>query len=615
MCDVQTKYKALSDKVVATIPAYRDSRPSQRAKAPWNALLDDDISHVTDIPASDFASRMNSLIAFKPSIKEDLEAVTSFLPEDAQQVERYFLFYHSLAAVPHCKTCGKQLKAKKRFRMVEASETNSGYGTWCNIKCMSGDPDIIEQRKATNVERLGVDSPAKSKAVRDKMQSTLKANHGVTSPIHSDAIKAKHRATNKEKYGTDSTSTFASKDVRIKRQDTIRGRYGVENIMEIQELADKAGDGKRRHAYAQLSSEERVGQVKPLFTEDEYLGVIADRVTGLPHRYPWECLVCGTEFMDGLENDKTISAGKPRCPSCNPKIISYGENEILKAVRYACPEGTEIKQSDRELLDGKEIDILVPSLKLAIEYNGIFWHSAYAGDKDKAYHQSKLERLNALGYRLMYVWEDELYKNPTAIKQMVMEACGHGKEIDASKADIVQGHAASEGMETYHREGSLGGTLGVYSLVRAGEPIAVLQVAQRPRKKKGEVSRASLRYKVLNGYKVDGGFQRLLDEVIQRTSVDKLYEVELDPSFDDVSVYKGAGFELAREKSEQMWYLARPMKYKNRLTKTEFIDRVKDIDPAFNMASPPNDSRLKSLGADRVWGVKRQVWQLEVKKP
>lgn len=614
MCDVQIKYKSLSDKVVTTIPAYRDSRPSQRAKAPWNALLDSCISQVSDIPASEFASRMNSLIAFEPSIKDDLEAATSFLPEDAQQVERYFLFYHSLAAVPHCKTCGKPLKAKKRFRMVEASETNSGYGTWCNIKCMSGDPDIIAQRKATNVERLGVEAPSQSAEVRAKMQATTLERHGVAIPIHSDKIKSKQAKTNFERYGVVSSSPFASKKIQIKRQDTIRGRYGVDNLMEVPEFAAKAGEGRRNYAYSQLKSESRVGKVKPLFTEDEYFGVMTGYVGGMPHRYPWECLVCGTEFMSGLENDSGLSGSKPRCPSCFPKEISFGEREIYNIVKAACPEGTEVLQGDRKLLDGKEIDILVPSLKLAIEYNGIYWHSERAGDKDKGYHQRKLEQLNELGYRLLYIWEDELYQNPTAIKQMVAEACGYGKEIDAVKADILQGNFASEGIDIYHREGSLGGTLGVYSLVSSEEVVAVLQVAQRPRKKKDEVSRASLRYKVLNGYKVNGGFRRLLNEVLSRATVDKRYEVEIDPSFDDLSIYEGAGFKLVSEKSEQMWYLAKPMMFQNRLTKTEFIDRVKGIDPAFNMASPPNDSRLAKLGADRVWGVKRQVWQLEVKK-
>jgi len=614
MCDIKQKYLQLSEQIVKLIPAYRNQRPSQRAKAPWTELINAGLSHITDIPVADFSSRMNSLIAFKPSVEDDLVAATSFLPDDAQLVERYYLFYNDLSAIPNCKTCGKQLKPKKRFRMTDSKATKAGYGTYCDIKCGSSDPEVIQQRRDTNIERRGVDVPAKSKEVRDKMQATLQKNHGVTSPIHSEAIRTKHRATNKAKYGTASTSAFASKQTLEKVKVTNLRKYGCENPMGVQEFAHKAGNGKRKHAYAQLHKTDRVGDIKPLFAEDEYFGVMADRESGMPHRYPWECLACGTEFMGGLENDGSISGSKPRCPSCFPKEVSQGEREILDVVKMACPDGTHIEHGDRELLSGRELDIVIPSLKLAIEYNGIYWHSAYAGGKDKDYHQSKLEATNQQGYRLIYVWEDELYNRPTAIKQAIMEACGHGTVIDADECEIVTGAEFGDDLELYHRDGTLTGVVTSYVLKYQGQAAAVLQVAQRPRRRGDAVGKAALRYSVINGYQVPKGFKRLLSEAAARVRGTKLFTVEIDPSFDDPTPYGEAGFEYQKEIDCQGWFLMKPCKYGNRLPRKELVARASLIDPAFNANTTLHDSRLKEVGADRVWGVKRQVWQLEVKK-
>ena len=42
-----------------------------------------------------------------------------------------------------------------------------------------------------------------------------------------------------------------------------------------------------------------------------------------------------------------------------------------------------------ETFDKRELDIYIPSKKLAIEYNGVYYHSEYSGLKDMTYHLSK----------------------------------------------------------------------------------------------------------------------------------------------------------------------------------------------------------------------------------
>jgi G:T-mismatch repair DNA endonuclease (very short patch repair protein) len=47
----------------------------------------------------------------------------------------------------------------------------------------------------------------------------------------------------------------------------------------------------------------------------------------------------------------------------------------------------EIIRNDRTVLNGKELDIYLPDYNLAIEFNGLYWHSEdYVG---KNYHLNK----------------------------------------------------------------------------------------------------------------------------------------------------------------------------------------------------------------------------------
>ena len=62
-------------------------------------------------------------------------------------------------------------------------------------------------------------------------------------------------------------------------------------------------------------------------------------------------------------------------------------------------------ENDRELIAPYELDIVIPEIKLSIEFNGVYWHSCFY--KDKNYHLIKTELCEKFGYRLIHIFEDE----------------------------------------------------------------------------------------------------------------------------------------------------------------------------------------------------------------
>lgn len=76
--------------------------------------------------------------------------------------------------------------------------------------------------------------------------------------------------------------------------------------------------------------------------------------------------------------------------------------------------GYSIVTNDRKLLKGQEIDIYIPELKLAIEFNGNYWHSSLC--KDKKYHQNKTIACARLGIHLIHIFEYEWRDEVTQAK-------------------------------------------------------------------------------------------------------------------------------------------------------------------------------------------------------
>jgi hypothetical protein len=97
-----------------------------------------------------------------------------------------------------------------------------------------------------------------------------------------------------------------------------------------------------------------------------------------------------------IENEKGLYKG-----------VSKLEKELVSFIR----EYTDnISLNNNDILSGKEIDIYLPDLNLAIEFNGTYYHSDLF-KKDKNYHLNKTKECNSKGINLIHIWDsDWIYK-------------------------------------------------------------------------------------------------------------------------------------------------------------------------------------------------------------
>lgn len=126
------------------------------------------------------------------------------------------------------------------------------------------------------------------------------------------------------------------------------------------------------------------------------------------------------------------------CPKCSKKIIiSKSEEEINTFLaKY-----TKVETSNRDILSGKELDIYLPELKLAIEFNGLYWHSYDRLElkEEKERHLYKTEECEKQGIQLIHINEDEWLFKKQIVKSILSHKLGNSRNrIYARKCKVKE---------------------------------------------------------------------------------------------------------------------------------------------------------------------------------
>lgn len=148
------------------------------------------------------------------------------------------------------------------------------------------------------------------------------------------------------------------------------------------------------------------------------------------------------------------------CPMCG-NHLSKAENAIYK---YICNfiSKDDIIRRDRSVLGNLELDIYIPKLKIAIEYNGLRWHSEKF-NKDKNYHLNKLKKCNEKGIKLIQIFEDEWTEHKELVLNKLKHILGFNKneKVYARKCEIkkIDKHIGYDFLNNNHIQGSVGSTV------------------------------------------------------------------------------------------------------------------------------------------------------------
>ena len=240
---------------------------------------------------------------------------------------------------------------------------------------------------------------------------------------------------------------------------------------------------------------------------------------GSGQKLRWRC-------ENGHEWDAVV-AGRVHgigCPICNRDKRSAAERDLIECVRKLVGDGVEVIENDRRLIAPQELDVVIPERKVAIEFNGVWWHGEESGCA-RGYHRDKRLATKAVGYRLIQVWEDDWRLRHNVVLRMLAAKLGcedrlvevgvdvgHARRMFARKLICGELDAKRAGafLDENHIQGAVVATRH-FALFSEDEPVAVLSV--RSPRHNARMRRGSGEWEVqryATACSVVGGFSRLL---------------------------------------------------------------------------------------------------------
>lgn len=208
--------------------------------------------------------------------------------------------------------------------------------------------------------------------------------------------------------------------------------------------------------------------------------------------------------------------------------ISQAEKDIYNYIKSIY--NGEIEQSNRKVISPHELDIYLPEKKIAIEFNGNYWHSDIY--KDKNYHQQKTFECAKAGIRLIHIFEYEWNKNEDRIKQylknMVLDKdIIYARETEVKEIDKID---SSEFFEKYHIQGNQGAEIYI-GLIYNNEIVSVMTFG-KPRFN-NNYQYELIRYATKHGITIVGGAEKMFKYFINN------YKPKSILTYTDISKFTG----------------------------------------------------------------------------
>jgi len=154
---------------------------------------------------------------------------------------------------------------------------------------------------------------------------------------------------------------------------------------------------------------------------------------------------------------------------------SYYEDELLKYIE--CIYNGKIEHNNRHIISPYELDICIPDKKIAIEFNGDFWHSSLY--KSKNYHQQKTIACAKKGIHLIHVFEHEWIDKEVQkkLKSYLNMLLTDNKEVVFGRnttASEITNTEANEFCNKYHLQGSINSRINIGILNKNKELLGVM---------------------------------------------------------------------------------------------------------------------------------------------
>jgi hypothetical protein len=244
--------------------------------------------------------------------------------------------------------------------------------------------------------------------------------------------------------------------------------------------------------------------------------------------------------------------------------IDVGSSYEREIAHFLTTNNIEFMSRTRKIVPKCELDFYIPEHKIAIEFNGLYWHSDQIVSDD--YHYKKWYKCNEAGICLVMINEDEWNESDRAIKTFILDLCKITQEEDAEELVIanVKPSLANTFCQNHDIKKSPAATSLAFGAFDEGELVGVITF----RRQHGTGQMELTRFCTL-GKKYTGLFEKFLKSALHEIS---------DPIVTFVALLKDAGFIEESAAKPDFRYVKRNKTYhKSGFSKAKLAQQGHDI--------------------------------------
>lgn len=290
------------------------------------------------------------------------------------------------------------------------------------------------------------------------------------------------------------------------------------------------------------------------------------------------------------------------------RFISKYENELQELLKKYNIDF----DANRQILIGKEIDILVEEKKIGIEFDGLKFHTEWFGKKKHDYHLQKTLKCNEKGYGLIHIFEDEYVYNKEIVENKILHILGvqlNCEKIAGRKCVVKEIYKsdAETFLNKYHIQGFSSASV-YYGAFYKNELIAVMTFKNGNLKNQSwELTRFASNYNYICqgiGGKMFKHFVKEYNPIKVISFADRRWTVNKDNN-----IYTKLGFSIEKIcQPDYKYYNEKIDRYK-RIHKMNF--NKKKLSKKYGFPLTMTETEMaKQLGYDRIWdcGLIKYEW-------
>jgi predicted nucleic-acid-binding Zn-ribbon protein len=319
-----------------------------------------------------------------------------------------------------------------------------------------------------------------------------------------------------------------------------------------------------------------------------------------------ELFAIGYQYMEGWTKSKEsikakhIQCGYIRknrlsnfryqdCPKCSNSGVSKEEIKLKEWVESLGFNAEKYKFASTKT-NCKSLDIYIPEKKLAIEYNGLYWHSLDVMMKANKsltelqvskLHIDKMKMANSQGIRLLTIFSHEWSERQFQVKNFIKSTLGIcDLKIGARKTEVsvIEESVGYTFMDKNHIQGSNRLSKVYFGLFYDKKLVGVMSLGRHHRKSPDPQSKSIVLDRLCfeDGVCVQGGASKLINtskEWAKTNNYTKIISWS-DNRWSEGKVYEKMGFTLEEELKEDYFYIKGSKVFsKQSLKKTE-LDKL-----------------------------------------